>query len=50
MKKQYIIPNTTMEAFCAGFICSTTSPAAGTVIGGGTLGGGGEAPAPIDPM
>ena len=49
MKKQYILPSTTTVAFHAGLICAG-SPGTGTEIGGGTLGGGSEAPAPIDPM
>ena len=53
MKKNYIIPNTNSVAFQAAFICQAASPAAGMTIGGGTLGGGGDAGnsgSPIDPM
>ena len=50
MKKHYIIPNTTSVVFQAGFICQAASPAAGMTVGGGILGGGGEAPTPIDPL
>jgi hypothetical protein len=50
MKKVYNIPSTTTVAFRSAFICDTASPAAGMGIGGGTLGGGGEAITPVDPL
>lgn len=42
-KKQYIIPNTTIVAFLAGFICQTTSPVGPnlSITGGIGIGVGG---------
>lgn len=51
-KRTYILPTTTTVAFHAGLICAG-SPTAdpGINVGGGTLGGGGEAiPGSVDPM
>lgn len=53
MKKNYIIPSTESIAFHAGPICETSPGTSGMNIGGGTLGGGGDAgnsSTPIDPM
>jgi hypothetical protein len=52
-KKQYIYPNTTTVAFHAGLICAGSSTDPSLNVGGGTLGGGGEAPgggSTIDPL
>lgn len=53
MKRQYIYPNTTTVAFHAGLICAGSSTDPSLNVGGGTLGGGGEAPgggSTIDPL